>query len=222
MAHAPTALREAGLIEALRRDGDVHDYGDVTLPDPSPERDAGTLLIDPRGLATMVASVRDAVASILANEHFPLVIGGDCPLLLGCLAAARRPGPLGLLFVDAHEDAYLPEQSSTGEAADMELAFALGMVEVSWSPALAGILPLVAPDYVRVLGARDAGVLESEGCRRSPIAFRWWTAAGSRPIPPARPRPHGCIAARSLVVPDRKSTRLNSSHPVLSRMPSSA
>jgi len=163
VARAPAALRDAGLLEALRRDGEVHDYGDVTLPDPSPERDAGTLLIDPRGLATMVARVRDSVASILANEHFPLVIGGDCPLLLGCLAAAGRPGPLGLLFVDGHEDAYRPEQSSTGEAADVELAFALGMVDVSWSSELAGILPLVAPADVRVLGARDAGLLEVEG-----------------------------------------------------------
>jgi arginase len=37
------------------------------------------------------------------------------------------------------------------------------MVDVSWSPELAGILPLVAPPDVRVLGARDAGDLEAEG-----------------------------------------------------------
>ena len=163
VARAPTALREAGLLEALRQNGEVHDYGDLTLTDPSMERDAGTHLIDPRGLATLVAHVRDGVASILNHDDFPLVIGGDCPLLLGCLAAIRRRGPLGLLFVDGHEDAYLPEQSSTGEAADMELAFALGMVDVSWSSELATMLPLVAPTDVRVLGARDAGLLIAEG-----------------------------------------------------------
>jgi arginase len=165
VARAPAALRDAGLLEALRRDGNVRDYGDVTLPHPSPERDAGTLLIDPGGLATMVTRVRGSVASILANDHFPLVIGGDCPLLLGCLAAVRRPGSIGLLFVDGHEDAYRPEQSLTGEAADMELAFALGMVDVSWSLELSGTLPLVAPADVRVLGARDAELLELEGVR---------------------------------------------------------
>lgn len=164
VARAPTALREAGLLEALRQNGEeVHDYGDVTLPDPSTERDAGTHLIDPRGLATLVAHVRDAVASILNNGHFPLVIGGDCPLLLGCLAATRRHGPIGLLFVDGHEDAYLPEQSSTGEAADMELAFALGIADASWSPELGNVLPLVEPDDVRILGARDAELLRAEG-----------------------------------------------------------
>jgi arginase len=163
VARAPTALREAGLLETLRQHRDVHDYGDVTLPDPSAERDARTYLIDPRGLATLVSRVRGAVASILNQGRFPLVIGGDCPILLGCLAAARRHGQIGVLFVDGHEDAYLPEQSSTGEAADMELAFALGMVDVSWSPELATMLPLVAPADVRVLGARDASLLDAEG-----------------------------------------------------------
>lgn len=163
VARAPAALREAGLLETLREDRDVLDYGDVTLPDPSPERDEVTLLIDPGGLVTLVARVRDAVASILSDGRFPLVIGGDCPLLLGCLAAGRKHGRTGLLFVDGHEDAYLPAQSSTGEAADMELALALGLVDVSWSPELAAILPLVGPADVRVLGARDAGLLDAEG-----------------------------------------------------------
>jgi arginase len=165
VARAPAALREAGLLEALREHGDVHDYGDVTLPDPTPERDDATLLIDPGGLVALVVQVRDAVASILNDGRFPLVIGGDCPLLLGCLAAGRKHGRIGLLFVDGHEDAYLPAQSSTGEAADMELALALGMVDVSWSPELAMILPLVGLADVRVLGARDAGLLDAEGVR---------------------------------------------------------
>jgi arginase len=122
-----------------------------------------THLIDHHGLIAMVTRVRDAVTSILDNGHFPLVIGGDCPLLLGCLAAAKNLKRMGLLFVDGHEDAYLPVQSSTGEAADSELAFALGMADASWSPELAAVLPLVAPADVRILGARDAGLLRAEG-----------------------------------------------------------
>jgi arginase len=163
VARAPTTLREVGLVEALRQDTDVHDYGDVMLPDPSPGRDPMSLLIDHHGLIAMLARVRDAVTSILDNGHFPLVIGGDCPLLLGCLAAAKTNERIGLLFVDGHEDAYLPAQSSTGEAADSELAFALGMADASWSPELASVLPLVAPADVRILGARDAGLLYAEG-----------------------------------------------------------
>jgi len=113
----------------------------------------------------LVARVRDTVALILDDGNLPLVIGGDCPLLLGCLAAVARRDRLGLLFVDGHEDAYLPEQSSTGEAADMELAFALGMADASWSSELTSAFPLVEPADVRILGARDAELLRAEGVR---------------------------------------------------------
>jgi arginase len=163
VASAPSVLRAVGLVEALGRVATVRDFGDVSLPDPSSNRDPATRLIDPSGFAALVATVRDATASILRGRQFPLVIGGDCPLLLGCLAAARRKRRVGLLFVDGHEDAYRPEQSPTGEAADMELAFALGLVDASWSSELAPILPLVTTRDVRILGARDAVTLASEG-----------------------------------------------------------
>jgi arginase len=162
VARGPTALREAGLVGAIRQHADVHDHGDVVVSGPSLERDAKTHIIDPEGLGVLVARVRDAVASILDDGHLPLVVGGDCPLVLGCLAGAAGRDRLGLLFVDGHEDAYLPEQSSTGEAADMELAFALGMADASWSPELASVLPIVEPADVRILGARDAELLRAE------------------------------------------------------------
>ena len=163
VARGPLALREEGLVAVLGRHAEVHDHGDVTLPEPSPVRDPRSHVIDPNGLGALVVRVRDAVARILDGGQFPLIVGGDCPLLLGCLAAASGPDRLGLLFVDGHEDAYLPERSSTGEAADMELAFALGMADASWSPELASILPLVAPSEVQLLGARDAEQLSAEG-----------------------------------------------------------
>jgi arginase len=163
VARGPLVLREEGLVDTLRRHAEVHDYEDVTLPDPSPVRDARSHVIDPEGLDALVAHVRDAVAPILENGHLPLIVGGDCPLLLGCLAAASGRDRVGLLFVDGHEDAYLPMQSATGEAADVELALALGMADASWSPQLATLLPLVAPADVRILGARDAEILRSEG-----------------------------------------------------------
>jgi arginase len=163
VARGPLVLREEDLVGVLRRHAEVHDYGDVTLPEPSPVRDARSHVIDQDGLGALVARVRDAVDPILDNGRFPLIIGGDCPLLLGCLATASGGGRIGLLFVDGHEDAYLPEQSSTGEAADMELAFALGMADTSWSPELATMLPLVEPADVRILGPRDAELLRAEG-----------------------------------------------------------
>jgi arginase len=163
VAGAPAALRAVGLVDALQPVSSVADYGDVPLPPPSPELDPATGLIDPAGLKALVEGVRAGVASILADGRFPLVVGGDCPLLLGCLAAFVNTGRRGLLFVDGHEDAYPPDRSTTGEAADMELAFALGSVATPWWPDLAAASPLVLPQHVRLLGPRDSALLEAEG-----------------------------------------------------------
>jgi arginase len=163
VARSPTALRRAGLVEALQRVVDLRDYGDVALPHPSPERDADTHLIDPGGFARLVPLVRDAVGAVLRDGRFPVVVGGDCPLLLGCVLAVRGDNRPGLLFVDGHEDGYLPAESSTGETADMELAFAFGIADASWSPELAALLPVVEPADTRILGPRDAETLQEEG-----------------------------------------------------------
>lgn len=155
-ARAPAALREAGLLDNLRRFGDIVDYGDVGFAAPAPHRDPASGIIAPQVLADMVASVRLAVERVLRDGRLPLVIGGDCPLLLGCLAGARDVyGRVGLLFVDGHEDAWPPARSATGEAADMELGLALGLTETSHLPHLQSMLPLVLPSDVAMLGPRD-------------------------------------------------------------------
>jgi arginase len=162
-ANAPRILRQEGLLDALASSGPVHDYGDVALPEPSRDRDRTTGLIDPSGLAAVVVGARDAVERILGDGRFPIVIGGDCPLLVGCLAGARdHAGRTGLLFVDGHEDAYPPELSLSGEAADTELAFALGMTDAEWSAQLSSLLPVVAAGDVAVLGPRDRRQLDEE------------------------------------------------------------
>ena len=117
----PQRLRAAGLLEALQRVADVHDYGDIALRETSPQRDPASGIIAPVNLTEMVGAVRPR-SSAISRGDVPLVIGGDCPLLLGCLAAARDAyGRVGLFFVDGHEDAWPPQQSTTGEALDMEL-----------------------------------------------------------------------------------------------------
>ena len=164
-ADGPRVLREEGLLTALAGRHDVVDLGDVAVPGATPERDPLSGIIAPEALAGMVASTSAAVAATLADDRLPVVIGGDCPLLLGCLEAARHHagGDVRLLFVDGHEDAYPPHVSLSGEAADMELGMALGLTTVTGLPALSDRLPLIAPEGVLVLGARDLLEIEQEG-----------------------------------------------------------
>ena len=155
-ARSPAALRAAGLLKALQRVAAVHDYGDIALPATSPQRDPASGIIAPGNLTMMVDAVRSQVTGAISRGDVPLVIGGECPLLLGCLAAARDAyGRIGLFFVDGHEDAWPPHRSTTGEAADMELGLALGLTPTTGLEDLATLLPLVGPDDVVVLGPRD-------------------------------------------------------------------
>jgi arginase len=164
-AAGPKVLRKEGLVAALRRRHDVVDAGDVVVPPSRPDRDPLSGIIAPDVLVAMVDAVAVAVGSALADDRLPVVVGGDCPLLLGCLQAAGRHvgGEVRLLFVDGHEDAYPPHTSLTGEAADMELGMALGLTTVTGLPALSDRLPLVAVDDVIVLGPRDLAEIRQEG-----------------------------------------------------------
>src|SRR6266511_715893 len=82
VARAPRALRMAGLVEAVTATGHaVADRGDLDLPEPTPNRDADSHLISPATLAAMIERVRSAVTRSLETGAFPLVHGGDCPVL---------------------------------------------------------------------------------------------------------------------------------------------
>jgi arginase len=157
VARAPAALRTHGLVERLSAANDVRDYGDVTFAPLRPMRDAASGIKSLAATESMVPAVQLAAARVLADGRFPLVLGGDCPVMLGGLAAAhQRLSRVGLMFLDGHEDAYPPRASTTGEAADMEFGFAIGLYLESAPKDFASRFPVVRPSDAVIIGARDA------------------------------------------------------------------
>ena len=165
VARAPTALRHAELVDALTRAGlTVSDSGDLDLPQPRPERDPDSHVISPAALLAMIERVRGAVTESLERGAFPLVVGGDCPVLLGCLGAVAAAGEIPrVLFVDGHEDAWPPARSTTGEAADMELGWLIGRDTAGLPAELRRAIPVVQSNDVIILGARDQPELADAG-----------------------------------------------------------
>jgi arginase len=162
IATAIRVLRAAGLVESLKRGADVRDGGDLELlVGPGLRGPSG--LLNERALGRLVTATRHAVAGALHRGRLPLLVGGDCPVLLGALAAGRDDDrDPGLLLVDGHEDAWPPERSATGEASDSELAIALGRVTGLPAP-LDDLVPLLTPDRVAMLGPRDRRELDEAG-----------------------------------------------------------
>lgn len=165
VAKTPATLRRVGLADALSRSWHVRDEGNVSFSRPTAERDPDSGIIAVESLASMIRGVRTSVGHVLQEGRVPLVIGGDCPVLLGCLAASVEIHPTGLLFVDGHEDAYPAHESPTGEAADMELGFALGLEVPELLRETMASVPLIIPSQVCLLGPRDKGVLRRTGTR---------------------------------------------------------
>jgi arginase len=87
-----------------------------------------------------------------------LVIGGDHSCAIGTWSgvsrAMRSPGPLGLIWVDAHMDMHVPETTHSGAINGMPIAALLGYGS-SELTGLAGGRPALDPDRVCLVGARS-------------------------------------------------------------------
>lgn len=147
----PAALRAAGLVEALG----VEDAGNLQVVMADPVRDPETGVVGLNDLLNLSAVVRDGTHDLLVAGRKPLLVGGDCTLLIGVAAALARTHPeAGLLFIDGHLDCFDGQTSPTGEGADMELAVLLGH---GAQPLLdfGERVPAFADDRVVVLGPFD-------------------------------------------------------------------
>ncbi|MGP3690074.1 arginase family protein [Streptomyces sp. IBSNAI002] len=160
----PAALLDAGLAD---HPGAVR-AGRVEPPEYDPRRDPGTGVLNPVGIARYSVRLADAVGAVLDEGRFPVVLGGDCSILLGNLLALRRRGRYGLLFLDGHTDFYQPSAEPAGEAASMELALATGRGPRLLAD-LEGRGPLLRDEDAVAFGFRDSA--ESD-------------AAGMQPLPP--------------------------------------
>lgn len=138
---------------AERIDGRCADK--VVTPPYSAERDPETLTLNADAIASWTPKLADAVERVMSAGDFPVILGGDCSIVLGPTLALRRRGRYGLLFIDGHADFYQPEVNPNGEAASMDLAFATGHGPELLTN-IEGRRPYVRDEDAFVFGYRDA------------------------------------------------------------------
>jgi arginase len=163
----PSCLLGHGLAELL----DARRAARLETPPYDPLRDPETQTLNASAIAAWTPKLADAVESVIDLSEFPLILGGDCSILLGSALALKRRGRYGLLFIDGHADFYQPEVNPNGEAASMDLAFATG----HGPPLLTNLEqrgPLVREDDVVAYGFRDAEEQRAYGSQPLPRAVR--------------------------------------------------
>src|ERR1700728_2547529 len=142
-------LRAAGLHSLLGCDDAQH----VAVPAYDARRDEATGVLNPDGIAEVARSLAGVVDSALQADRLPVVLGGDCSIILGPLLALRRRGRYGLAFLDGHADFQHPCEEPNGEVASLDLAVATGrgpgvLADVD------GLRPLVRDGDVALIGYR--------------------------------------------------------------------
>lgn len=129
-------MREAGLIGALQRQGrEVQDLGDLPRFRWRVDRDSPRAR-NPSAVVAMIEAVREQASAALADGSSVLVLGGDCTVGLGSVAAmAAIDEAAGLVYLDLHADLNVPSSVTDGALDWMGLGHALD---------LPGALPEVA------------------------------------------------------------------------------
>src|SRR5215470_10233871 len=153
-AKAPEALREAGLHRRLAELG-AEERG-IVLPGryadnatPGSLRNQAAIIEHARRLAERIDLLR-------AGGLAPLVLGGDCSILVAAgLSLRRAPGRYGLVHLDGHTDLRNPGNSGRcASLAGEDLAVAVGR---HW-PSIAdidGLSPYFSPVDTAHAGCRD-------------------------------------------------------------------
>jgi arginase len=183
---APSALRAAGLLERLRAAGlMVADGGDLPVTPFAvgipPYRNLDAVV-------SVASAVRDRVAEVLAGGGSPLVVGGDCTLTLGVVAAFGRDvrlvyedgdmdlGPLG--------DAEL-HASGILDSAGVEHLLGGGAPELA---GLSGTVPLIDPARLTLLGGdlRETSDTGRSYLKGRGVTFQEGPALAADPVDAAR------------------------------------
>lgn len=159
----PEALLSAGLADGLS----ARLAGCINPPPYNAKRDPANGFLNNTSIAKYSTDLANAVGDVLDKNEFPVVLGGDCSIVLGCMLSLRRRGRFGLFFMDGHTDFYQPEANINGEVASSDLALATGRGP-SVLTVFEGFCPLVHDENVVCFGFRDEAEQRQYGSQPLP------------------------------------------------------
>ncbi|MHA2235426.1 MAG: arginase family protein [Candidatus Thorarchaeota archaeon] len=155
------SFRDEGLISQLEAKGhQVVDTGDVSIPPFLNVKDPKTKVLNFDVWRDVSMRLSESLVDVIDNDRFPIVLGGDCSILMGIFDAFKViEYPLNLFLLDGHADFHDIASSPTGEPADMELAALTGYLP-SEIVCMTGRGPLLDEGNVVVYGINEYDLIE--------------------------------------------------------------
>ena len=145
-----STLRAHGIVSRLG----ATDGGVVAPPPYSPDADPETKFRNGPAIRDYSIQLAERIASIRRQGRFPLVLGGDCSILVGAMLGLKSLGRYGLIFLDGHIDFAYPNPASILVAAGLDLALVTGHGPDQLTD-IGGQKPYVREEDVAVLAYRE-------------------------------------------------------------------
>ena len=118
----PSAMEQAGFALTAG----IREKTSVEAPFYSMDVDPVTKVRNADKIIDYSIQLANTIDRYIQKKDIPVLIGGDCSILIGAALSLKRNGNYGLFFLDGHRDYVLPEQSGTSGAAGMDLAITTG------------------------------------------------------------------------------------------------
>lgn len=166
----PSAIRYAHLHNKLEELGyAIEDKGNIEVPiqEMCKITDPKLKYID--CIIPMGRRIGGAVATSIQGGRFPLVLGGDHSLSVGSIRGAAKHKKLGVIWVDAHADFNTPETTPSGNIHGMPLAALCGFGDPRLTSLWDETPPVLDPQRVAVIGARDLDSGEKQNLREAGV-----------------------------------------------------
>ena len=155
------ALREHDLV---RRIGAV-DAGSVPVAPYGDVPDEATGFRNGPAIAAFTEALASRIGELLDEGQLPVVLGGDCSVILGATLALRRRGTTALAAVDGHDDYSLPRDPEPYRGRFAAAGLDVWLVTGHGSPVLADIDGL--GPYVEESRVVQIGMMREPGDERA-------------------------------------------------------
>jgi arginase len=183
----PAVLRELGIVSRLRDAGvEVIDGGDVSgrrmRPDPAHPKNQNL-----EDVVAIAGELRDRLIPIMAAGDTALVLGGDCTITLGAVAAAVAVDPQSrLVYFDGDADISTPSTTRSGILDAMGMGHLLDLDGAADSLAgIGGRRPLLPGEAVAMVGFESGDITDAQAALLGGLGVHLFPAERLRSDPEA-------------------------------------
>ncbi len=178
---APKYMRESGLFDVIKSlDWEYTDYGDIdqtnieieTTPDEETDKKRYKYydVKNARVLGAANKKLYETANKICLSKQFCLTLGGDHGIATGSISGVKSAYPdLKIIWVDAHGDCNVPEDSPSGNYHGMPVAHLLGWIEEKTVPGFDWFKPCITADDIVYIGLRDLDPAEKINLKKHKI-----------------------------------------------------